>query len=663
MNNEEINNLKQIIGLKQNQEYSSTKDLRYGKVIILTDADTDGTHIRSLFVNFIHAQWPSLLKLHPSFIQTIRTPIVKAIKGKKILEFFTENDYNIWKETHNTTGYQIRYFKGLGTSKKEDAQDTFKRIDNLKIEYFYKDNQCDDSIILAFEKDKNVSVTTEDKCSDKRKRWLENYDRNIYVTSEETRVSFRDLIHKELIHFSIYDNLRSIPSLCDGLKPSQRKILFYMLKKNISKVIKVAQLSGYVSAETGYHHGEASLQQAIIGMAQDFVGTNNINLLFPDGNFGSRLLSGKDAASPRYIFTKLTELTQLIFNKLDSPLLTYLDDDGTSIEPEWFLPVIPMILVNGCEGIGTGFSTYIPPHNPRDIIENILRLLNGQQMLPLIPHFKNFGGNVYEVNPDSGSYVTKGIYERLSQTQVKISELPIGTSVTSYKEYLESLIETKGTQVKTTKSKTKKQIYLKDVQNKTRDENTQICFIVEFKSVDDLEDLILSDSLEKYLKLTKTFSTNNMYLFNHSLKLTKYQTANDILSEFFYLRLEFYEKRRQYLIKKLTNELVLLNSKMRFINEYINGDLDINRKSKSYIISLLEEREYPKIKSEESDSESTQSDYDYLIKMPLVNLSKEKIEDLQKQCVHKESELNKLQHTSNKELWKSDLDDIVDKLN
>jgi len=521
------------------------------------------------------------------------------------------------------------------------------------------------------------------KCSDKRKRWLENYDKNVYITSDQNRISYNDLIHKELIHFSIYDNLRSIPSLCDGLKPSQRKILFYMLKKNITKVIKVAQLSGYVSAETGYHHGEASLQQAIIGMAQDFIGTNNINLLFPDGNFGSRLLSGKDAASPRYIFTKLSELTQNIFNKLDSDLLKYLDDDGVKIEPEWFLPVIPMILVNGCEGIGTGFSTYIPPYNPDDIIENILRLLDDKEPLTLTPYYKNFGGKLMEVKNETsnendaatnatGSYITKGIWSKLSPTQVKITELPIGTSVTNYKEFLESLIETK-TNGKDTKTKSKKQIYLKDVQNKTRDENTEICFIVEFKSVDDLEQLIKTDTIEKFLKLIKPFSTNNMYLFNHNLSLTKYATANDILKEFYYLRLEYYEKRRQYLIGKLRDELVILNAKVRFINEYINGDLDINRKSKKYIITLLEKREYPKINTnketqnvqEENTQQNTQdttNDYDYLIKMPLVSLSKERIEDLEKQCKNKDTELRRLQKTTDKELWKADLMDIQDKL-
>jgi DNA topoisomerase-2 len=303
LNNEEINNIKQILGLKQNVDYKDTKSLRYGKVMILTDADVDGSHIRAFFINMIHATYPGLIKLN--FIQTMKTPIVKAMKGKQVIEFFTEQDYNIWKRnTQNTKGFNVKYFKGLGTSKKEDAQDLFKRLDTLRVDYYYKDAKCDEAILLAFEKDKNVKEQ-EVSCTDMRKKWLSNYDKNSYIDLKETKTSYQDVIHKDLIHFSIYDNLRSIPSLCDGLKPSQRKILYYMLKNNIQKDIKVAQLSGYISAEMAYHHGEVSLQGAIVNMAQDFVGSNNINLLVPEGNFGSRLNS-KDAASPRYIFTRLS---------------------------------------------------------------------------------------------------------------------------------------------------------------------------------------------------------------------------------------------------------------------------------------------------------------------------------------------------------------------
>lgn len=708
MNNEEINNLKQIIGLKQGIEYKNTKDLRYGKIMCLTDADCDGSHIKGLLINLFHYWWPSLIKLN--FIETLRTPIIKAIRGKNVLEFYTEQDYIKWKSLNNTTGYHIRYFKGLGTSKKEDAQDTFRRMEQLRINYYYKDKLCDTSIQLAFEKDKNVKVsknkqTDENiheqndeeqnvyknvdekvdqpaliKCSDRRKQWLSRYDKDSYIDVKEKQVSYQDFVHKELVHFSIYDNMRSIPSLCDGLKPSQRKILHYMLKKNIDKVIKVAQLSGYVSAETGYHHGEASLQGAIVNMAQTFVGSNNINLLYPDGNHGSRLLCGKDSASPRYIYTKLSDITSIIFDKRDSPLLNYLNDDGIEIEPSWFIPVIPMVLVNGCEGIGTGYSTYIPPYNPKDIVANLLRVLDDKDPLPMTPYFKGFGGTLNQT--DTGSYTTTGKWERLSDTQIKITEIPVGTGVSNYKEFLESFVEgnTTNTTQKTntntnTKTNTKlsgkksvKSLQLKDVKNKTRDENNDICFLVEFSNTSDLDELINTGTLETKLKLTKSFTTNNMYLFSEDLILTKYQSPNDILLDFYDIRLDFYKKRKIYIVKCLERELLVLNAKIRFIDEYINGKLDINRKGKEYICSLLEKLEYPKIsqdnhkQNDQDDNTDINHDYDYLLRMPLISLSSERIQTLKKEADSKQNDLNTLKIKTEKDLWKQDLNKIMEML-
>ncbi len=668
--NEEINNLKQIIGLKQDQVYKNTNDLRYSKVMILTDADLDGYHIRGLLINFFHAQWPSLVKLN--FIQTLKTPIVKAIKGKKVLEFYTEQDYHIWKQTVNPSTFNIKYFKGLGTSKKDDAKDTFNRIDTLRVDYYYKDKLCDDSILLAFDKDKNNKPTkkkteTESengseiveefiKCSDRRKEWLSKYDRDSYVEMKESRVSYQDMINKELIHFSIYDNSRSIPSLCDGLKPSQRKILYYMLKKNITNPIKVAQLSGYVSAECGYHHGEASLQGAIIGMAQDFVGSNNINLLYPDGSFGSRFMNGKDAASARYIFTHLTNTTQLIFNSNDTPLLKMCDDDGSVIEPEWYLPIIPMVLVNGCEGIGTGYSTFIPPFNPKDIIENLLRVLNDDfDPLPMKPWYRGFNGTIEENENESGNYISKGKWQKVSDTQLKITELPVGMGITTYKEYLESLIENSSSvkrgEKKVTKNKVRK-VVLKDVQNKTKDENDAICFIVEFKDANNLAELIKSNLLEKELKLQKSFSTNNMYLFNERMILTKYQTANDILLDFYDLRLDYYQLRKEYLEKKLKEELVILKAKKRFIQEYIDQELDINRKSKDIIVDLLKKKKYP----------LHQESYDYLLTLPVYSFTLERINKLSEECKKKQEELSFIQSKSNSDLWCIDLKELQSKL-
>ena len=662
MNNEELNNLKQIIGLKAGKEYTNTSELRYGKVMVLTDADLDGNHITSLIVNMFHAQFPSLIKLN--FLQTLRTPIVKATRNGQTVEFFTEQDYTAWKESigESISGYRIKYFKGLGTSKKEDAQAIFRRFNELKADFYYRDHRCDEAILLAFDKDKNVAkgnksgdTETEStetktfvKCSDRRKVWLSNYDRNDYLDIKQSKIPYADLINKGLIHFSIYDNVRSIPHLIDGLKPSQRKILWYMLEKKITRDIKVAQLSGYVSAETSYHHGEASLQGAVVGMAQDFVGSNNLALLVPEGNFGSRFGLGKDAASPRYIFTRLQPWTTCIFDHRDSPLLNYLNDDGQSIEPDFFIPIIPMALVNGCEGIGTGFSTYIPPHNPKDLIDNLLRILDDQDPIPMKPYFKGFNG-IIETGKEGAGWVTRGRWKKIGSTQIEITELPIGVGITSYKEFLESMIEggTGGNKKKgDTKEKTIK-FPLRDIKNNTKDENSAINFLVEFKSSSDLEKIISSGTLEKELKLTKSFTTTNMYLFDESLIPTKYLNTIDILLDFYDIRLDAYTRRRQHLIDQLKRDLTILKTKVRFIREYISGEIDINRKSKETIFQLFKDREYSLHPDERS--------YEFLIRMQIASLTKEKIEELDNHTSEKERELEELLKKTEKDLWRQDL--------
>lgn len=660
--NEEINNLKQILGLEQNKVYNSKniKDLRYGRIMMLTDADSDASHIRGLLINLFHSWWPSLLEPDLKFVCTLRTPIVKVRKGKLVKEFFTEQDYTKWENTREakTSGWKIHYYKGLGTSTKEDAKNMLPRINELSLVYYHKDSKCDEAVRLAFEKDKNTKVkdTSSEtvKYTDKRKEWLRHYKRDISVESHEKRISLYDMIHKELIHFSNYDNIRSIPNMMDGLKPSQRKIVYYMLKKNISSnVIKVAQLSGYVSAETSYHHGENSLQQAIIGLGQDFIGSNNYSLLVPEGNFGSRLRGGADAASPRYIFTRLSEFGMGIFDKRDSGILKYLMDDGQQIEPEFFMPIIPMILVNGTEGIGTGYSTFIPPFKLETIIDNLMQLLQFDEGLfkdqsqpeikKMVPWYRNYKGVIVEDPTKPGVYITKGIYTCHGNT-IKISELPIGTWITSYKEFLETLCDG----YKPPKGEVNKNIkhplcgLLKNVEYiKTDDENTDIQIVIEFLNKDNSN----SDTLEKDLKLIKTISTNNMNLFDSSLTICKYNTPEEILIEYYDIRVEGYQKRKDLLVKVLKQDINVLENKIRFIQEYLNGKLKIAREKEENVVKQLETNDYQKV----NDS------FDYLLGMAIRTLTETKIIGMETECKNKKNQLEDLLSKSKYCLWMDDL--------
>lgn len=644
LNNEELNNIKTILGLKQNEVYSKKEDLkklRYGKVVLFTDSDVDGSHIKCLFINFIDTFWKDLKAL--DFIETIKTPIVKATKGKKIIEFFTQQDYE--KQKDSLSGYNIKYYKGIGTSKAHEAKEIFKRKNELQVTYFRKDKICDEAILLAFDKDKNAAKTENNssvgasgtlKCSDQRKEWLRNYNKDDYLDVNTNKVSFSDLINKELKHFSIYDNQRSIPSLCDGLKPSTRKILYYMLKKNITSELKVAQLSGYISADLSYHHGEESLNKAIVGMAQDFVDANNINLLSPEGSFGS-LHTGK-ASSPRYIYTKLSDITKFIFNPDDLSIIEYLQDDGQQIEPMYFIPVVPMVLINGADGIGTGFSTFIPKYNIKDIIINIKRLIKDEKPYKLIPWYNKFLGTIEKsTTQDVCNFVAKGKYIRSDNTKIKITVLPIGTYFDNYKEYLEKISE-HNKENKSPIIKTYNELVVED----------SIHFTVEFNSKDELDKLIEANLLEKKLKLTKNINTTNMHLFNKDLILTKYTNPNQILLEFYKFRLPYYEQKRQYKIADLKSRSDVLLAKTRFIREYTDNVLDINKKPKDYITKLLQKRNYPTFEPK--------LNYDYLISMPISSITLEKIKELEAQRDIVLKELEYYQNSTDKSLWLEDLE-------
>ncbi len=364
--NNEITNLKKILGLEQNKDYSKGIDsLRYGKIMIMTDQDHDGSHIKGLLFNVFQTLWISLYK-YEGFLTSMLTPIIKATNTstKEIISFYNMSDYESWIDTiERKSQWKIKYYKGLGTSTDQEAKEYFKEMRQITYQHT---EDSDGSIDLAFNK----------KRADDRKIWLSTYDKYNVLDYTEKSISYETFINKDLIHFSNRNLERSIPHICDGLKESTRKILYACLKRNLyHNEIKVAQLAGNVSEVTAYHHGENSLQEAIIGMAQIFVGTNNINILEPKGQMGSRISGGQDASSPRYIYTLLSKLTKLIFKEEDNSILNYLDEDGLSIEPEYYMPIIPMILVNGGIGIGTGYSTNIAQYNPSDIINIYLDII------------------------------------------------------------------------------------------------------------------------------------------------------------------------------------------------------------------------------------------------------------------------------------------------
>lgn len=623
--NEEIANLKKILGLEADKHYDSTDDLRYGSIMVLTDADSDGSHIKGLLFNLFHTLWPSLLKIG-SFMRSMITPIVKVSKGKVDKSFYNLTDYDNWKDNEDTKGWSVKYYKGLGTSTNKEAKEYFK---NMKIvNYVWEENISNESIELAFNK----------KRADDRKIWLYNYDKqnilNTNLSSDLTDVSYSEFVDKELIHFSNYNVERSIPSICDGLKLSLRKILFCCIKRNLYKEIKVAQLAGYVSEHGAYHHGEASLQDAIIGMAQTFVGSNNINLLSPNGQFGTRIQGGKDSASPRYIHTELNKIVPFIFHADDYEILEYTQDDGQKTEPVYYMPIIPLILVNGTSGIGTGFSTNIPCYNPMDIISNLEKLMDGLEMSNMEPWYAGFKG----VNC---SGVSKGVFKQTTKTKIEVSELPIGYWTEDFKTFLEEYIE-------------KHPKVLKDYESHYTEKDVR--FVLSFVSSDVLDTMLVFDisknctKFETDFKLhsTRPLNTNNMHLYSTSGSIKKYDNVLEIMKEFYTIRINMYGMRKRHKLNKLENELKYINSKIRFIMDVINGLLVLNNTKKQFILDYLEAEKYS----------LHDNSYDYLLRMPIYNLTYEKKQELLAECGVKENELNSIESLSEISMWKHDLTEL-----
>jgi DNA topoisomerase-2 len=617
--NEEFNNLKQILGLKMGETY--TKDnissLRYGSIILMMDADTDGSHIKGLFLNILDYYFPSLLKLD-NFVKVLVTPVVKVSKQKEIKSFFSLTDFENWKKSQKDFNtWKIKYYKGLGTSTSDEAKEYFGNLDKHLIKFNW-DNKADKSIILAFSK----------KQVDNRKKWLAEYDRDQILDITTGSITITDFIHKELKHFSNDDNIRSIPHLLDGLKPSQRKILYTLLSSSNNNELKVSQLAGLVSQKSAYHHGENSLVSTIISMAQDFVGSNNLNLLLPVGQFGSRILGGKDSASARYIFTKLNNISKLIYNNDDNFQLDFLNDDGFLIEPEYYIPIVPMLLVNGAEGIGSGYSTSIPQFRLEDIKNSLLNKLQNDRFLNLEPGYKGFKGLIKKV--DKTTYQSIGVY-KLEKERIIITELPVGYWTEDYKNFLDNLSD--------------KEKWFRSYKNNCTEKD--ILFEIKTNNFNFIEKLHNENKLHTLLKLTKNINLTNMHCFASNGNLRKYTNINDIMNEFYEFRLEAYQKRKDNLIKVLKEKIEIDSSKAKFIASVITNKLKLHKLEDNKITYELDKMKLYK-----------KEGYDYLLNIPMRGMTKSKINDLENKISEFKKDLAKLSKLSNKDLWINDLNKL-----
>ena len=602
--NEEFSNLKKILGLQHGKVYNSLRELRYGRLMIMTDADLDGSHIKGLVLNMFHVYWPKLIDL--GFIVSMVTPVIKA--GKTW--FFTEDAFRE-AQAQRSGGLPgpVKYYKGLGTSTSAEAKEYFKQIEKLTVA-FGADKDMNESMMLAFAK----------ALSDDRKEWLTKHMATpppCVPYGQVAKLSVSDFVHRDLANFSAEDIKRSIPHVADGLKPSQRKVIYACLKKGLTQDMKVAQLAGYVAEQTAYHHGEASLQGTIVNLAQNFVGANNLNLLEPSGQFGTRLAGGKDAASSRYIFTRLSPATKRIFHPADNSVLKYVVDDGQQVEPEYYVPVLPMILVNGAEGIGTGFSCYVPPYDVEVIKHNIQCALDQVAMAPMVPHFKGFKGKVTKTK--DYTWVLEGLVAK-EGTQLHVTELPPGKWIQDFKEHLDDLVE-KGT--------------IQKYENHSTE--TQPDFRIWGTSFEDPV---------KDLGLTKTIHTSNMYLIGPNGAVKKYASPEEILVDYVDIRLQVYKKRKAWLLKEFDSEIEWLSEKARFITGVINGGLKVLNVPLAQVQAQLSKAQF---KDEIWEKLMDIKTYQYVA---------EEVKRLQDLVTKRKADRDALKATSVVQLWKNNLSEL-----
>ncbi len=946
--NHEIAEIKQIMGLETGREYTPelvASKLRYGKILFMTDQDLDGSHIKGLGINLFQSEWASLSHI-PGFIGFMNTPILKATRngggsGGKTKLFYNDGEYEEWKRSLAPTqeeqdailkGWTIKYYKGLGTSTSKEFKEYFE--EKKTVSFVHGGEACDNAIDMAFNK----------KRADDRKMWLTAYSRETFLDTRKPEVSYSDFIDREMIHFSVYDNERSIPNLMDGLKLGQRKILYAAFKKGLVKQeIKVAQFSGYVSEHSGYHHGEASLNATIVGMAQNYVGSNNINLFEPNGQFGcidpetpvllwtgniekaknikvgdkligddgecrtvskltegvdemyevtngnmdsytvnshhiltlcysghktafdinvqqylalpksakqqlkgvvntsviqwkehplpidpyifgsqlgdgirtadskyvpneyvvnseenrlkllagmidsagclknqnsdscddyycyeisqcekgkqlletfrivagslgfrakisespngdmfelsitgdirkipvktprnqftshqmtnddywlhkieiksigrgpfcgwnidknerfllgdftithnTRLQGGKDSASERYIFTVLNPLTRLLFRHEDDGIMKYLNDDGELVEPVFYAPVIPTVLVNGTKGIGTGFSTDIMCYNPTQIIAYIRALLSVDGLdvdddaqciaaaggIAIEPFYNGFKGTIARVDQESvaAKYAIKGTYAIIDDHRVRVTELPIGFWTEDFKAHLEALMEPTPPGASGGAAAAAPPV-IKEYCDMSTD--TVVDFAITFTQPISERDRCSTgatdcNALEKLLKLYTTQTTSNMNLFDEREQLRKYDTVHDIARAFFRVRREIYEQRKQSMLTKLRNDLEILTNRTRYIQEQLDDTLDLRRQKRETLIATLQSKGYA----------ARDGGYEYLLKMPMDCVTDEKVASLLAERDLKQHEHDDLLKTGSAKLWMRDLDTL-----
>ena len=622
--NKEIAALLKILNLSPG---GGAENLRYGRVAIFTDQDSDGAHIAGLLLNALHCFFPRVIQVRPDFVCRIVTPLIKATPKRgngEVLEFFSVQGFNSWASDADASQYAVKYFKGLGTSTSKDAKEIFRRLQNHTLGFDWDPEA--EARLVAFFDDKHVA---------ERKRILtEDYSTDLSVDFGASRLKVSDFLSKDLVHYSMYSTFRGIASAIDGLTPSRRKAVFYFLSNKGNSEVKVAQAAAGVAQKTMYLHGETSLVESIVGLAQEHVGTNNVALLLPLGQFGSRLDPPGVHAAARYIFTKLSNITRCIFPKADDDVLEYRSEEGESIEPKHFCAVIPMVLVNGASGIATGFSSSVPCHSLPSVVAACRAVIAKGPVPTLPPHYEDFVGPVTATHK---GVETRGLFRRLGPSSIEITELPVGRWTDAFL-----------TDLKEAGDKAKHPVT--SIVNRSTD--TAVSIELNFCSpVDEVSD----EALVKALKLSESVPNTFMWLHDADYKLRLFENYEEIVREHAHERLRLYEVRKEYLLRRLRQDLELARGRAAFVRLVVDDKVKLKGKKRVLLEQELASCGLAPLKVGAAEEAS----YDYALGMSFSACTEESITKLAEASEGLAKQIELLQSKTAEAMWSSELDDLL----
>ncbi len=645
-NNEEVKLLKQVLGLITNVDYSiddNFNKLRYGKVCILTDADDDGIHIRGLVLNFFFRMWPSLFYRSPAFCTSMSTAVtmIKLPKEKLPIMFYSNPSFKNWLEVNTLPkSVQPQYYKGLGTHEGNEYE---LYLNDPKIIDYLLDGQEEDYMNLGFDDEKG--------CSDWRKEWMLQYIKTEATSLQEyTYEGFMSLSAFVSEHLIIYHRMtlrRALPCMYDGFKESQRKIIYGIFNSSECRKEKIdlETIVGIIKKATRYHHGGVSMSSAIVKLAQGYIGSNNIPLLKNCGEFGTRWNGGKDAAAPRYIKTQPEDISEYIFRKEDEPLYEVVNEDGKEVEYRFYMPILPMVLINGASGMASGWSTEIPCFNPHDIINWINHYLAApdhlDQLPKLTPWYRGFTG---KIELTKNGWKSVGILEQCTTPKGwwDIKECPIGVWPVNIKMYIEQLESGEIGEGE------KKKVCKKFIVDKKKMKSTTNSIHYRIKPSDEfLPDI---DTPNNFKILQRNYSLKNIVVLDEHDYPHRYDSVESLLSDFCKKRLEFYVKRKEYWLNYYKNEIIVDQYKLRFLEMFIRKEItvdDLNQEDEVVEMMLLSHN-FVKI----------DNSFDYILSMGLKSLTLRRLENIRKDIKKVQDKIDELEKKDIKNIWLDELSDF-----